>query len=221
MNNTRDERIKRLMYLMEYDNRKTDKKILKETVETLYESKQTEQQALAILRKSNGKDDASNQQIVNRLRASDTSKNQVLIPIMAKMYTETGEAGLRELQQLFMVVSEMVNSNKIGVPVISDAGYTVNNKTFANYLKFAEFIHGLEGMSKGHAEWKGKMGDIETDEPPIWEGAGIKIYDGNDVGKCIKYTTGGLTGKHYGFCIGQPANTMWQSYRDTKTSTFH
>jgi hypothetical protein len=224
MNNNSDkaERIKRLMYLMEYDNRKTDKKILKENVTAIFESKQTEQQALAILRKSNSKDDSANQQIINRLRASDTSKNQVLIPIMAKMYTESGvgEAGLRELQQLFVSVSEMVNSNKIGVPVISDAGYVVNNKTFTNYLKFAEFIHGLEGMSKGHAQWKGKI-NMETDEPPIWEGKGIKIYDGNDVGKCIKYTTGGLTGKHYGFCIGQPANTMWQSYRDNKTSTFH
>ena len=75
-------------------------------------------------------------------------------------------------------------------------------------------------MSKGHAEWKGKI-NLETDEPPIFEGNGIKVYDGNDVGKCIKYSTGGLTGKHYGFCIGQPANTMWQSYRDSKTSTFY
>jgi len=217
-----DERIKRLMYLIEYDNRKTDRKILKENVEAIFESKQTEQQAIAILRKSNGNDDSTNQQIINKLKAGDTSKNQVLIPIMAKMYSEAnvGETGLRELLQLFASVSEMVNSNKIGVPVMSDVGYIVNNKTFPDYLRFAEFIHGLESMSRGHADWKGKI-NLETDEPPIWEGSDIKIFDGNDVGKCIKYTTGGLTGKHYGFCIGQPANTMWQSYRDTKTSTFH
>ena len=75
-------------------------------------------------------------------------------------------------------------------------------------------------MGKGPQQWKGEI-NVETNEKPLFDQNGIKIYDGNDVGKCIKYTTGGLTGQHYGFCIGQPANTMWQSYRDTKTSTFH
>ena len=214
-----DERFKRLLYLIEYDNKK-DKKVIVENVNALIESKQTEQQALAILKKNNGVEDDVNQITVNQFKQFDTSKNQVLLPAIAKAYLEVGQDGMRDLQRLFRSVSEMLNSNKIGTPVISDAGYTVNNKTFPDYIKFAEFIHGLEAMARGHAQWKGKI-NVETDEPPIWQGNNIRIYDGNDVGKCIKYTTGGLTGKHYGFCIGQPANTMWQSYRDTKTSTFY
>jgi len=213
-----DERFKRLLYLAEYDNKK-DKKVILENVNAIFESKQTEQQATSILKAGGVADDVA-QEAINNFRTADGSKNQALIPIMAKAYLEAGPNGMRELLTLFKSVTEMINSNKISVPQISDAGYIVNNKTFATYLKFAEFIHGLEGMAKGHAEWKGKI-NVDTDEPPIWEGNGIKIYDGNDVGKCIHYTTGALTGKHYGFCIGQPANTMWQSYRDTKTSTFH
>lgn len=213
-----DQRLKRMLYLTEFDNTK-DKKLIQEAVNNLFESKQTEQQATAILKKV-GIDDGKIRVLINAFKQNDGSKNQVMIPTMAKAYLEVKDSGLREMLQLFSIASELITNNKITTPVISDAGYTVNNKTFDNYLRFAEFIHGLESMSKGHEEWKGKI-DIETDEPPIWEGNNISIYDGNDVGKCIKYTGGALTGKGYGFCIGQPANTMWQSYRDSKTSTFY
>jgi hypothetical protein len=55
----------------------------------------------------------------------------------------------------------------------------------------------------------------------MWSGNNIDIYEGDEVGKCIAYTMGGLTGRGYSFCIGQPGNTMYQSYRDTKTSSFY
>lgn len=212
-----DHRIKRLLYLNEYSNKK-DKKQLTEDINSLVESKQTEQQSYNIL-KNIGDDNIINN-LINKFKSADTSKNQALLPMMSRAYLEVGNKGLNDLLVLFKSVSDMINSNKINLPQIMNNNYTIGNKSFDNYLKFAEYIHGLENMSKGHAEWKGKI-DIETDEPPIVESNGIKVYDGNDVGKCIKYTTGGLTGKHYGFCIGQPANTMWQSYRDTKTSTFY
>ena len=32
---------------------------------------------------------------------------------------------------------------------------------------------------------------------------------------------GGLTGRGYSFCIGQPGNTMYKSYRDSGVSTFY
>jgi hypothetical protein len=214
-----DDKLKKILYLTEYNNKK-DKKVILENVNALLESKQTEQQALAILRKGNVADNIAFN-VVNRIKGSDTSRNQVLIPILAKAYLEAGENGMNNLLDLTASMSELINSNRINVPQLSNSGgYIVNNKTFNNYLRLSEFIHGLEQMSKGYAEWKGKV-TVDTNEKPIWEGNGIKIYDGNDVGKCIHYTSGALTGKHYGFCIGQPANTMWQSYRDTKTSTFH
>lgn len=212
-----DHRIKRLLYLTEYSDKKNKQKLI-EGINQLVESKQTEEQSKSIL-KNIGDDNIINN-LISKFKSSDTSKNQSLLPIMSKAYLEVGDKGLTELLRLFTTVSNLINSNKINFPQINNNGYIIGNKSFATYLKLAEYIHGLENMSKGHAEWKGKI-DIETDEPPIFDGNGIKVYDGNDVGKCIKYTTGGLTGKHYGFCIGQPANTMWQSYRDSKTSTFY
>jgi hypothetical protein len=32
---------------------------------------------------------------------------------------------------------------------------------------------------------------------------------------------GGLTGRGYSFCIGQPGNTMYKTYRDSQSSTFY
>jgi hypothetical protein len=194
--------------------------IIKEEVKNyLTESKQSEQQAIAILKKGGIADNNINN-LITKFRNVDRSKNQILIPIISKAYLETGDRGLNDVLRLFITISELLNANKITTPQISDAGYIINNKTFPDYIRFAEFIHGLESMSNGHEQFKGKI-NVDTNEPPIWDGNGIKIYDGNDVGKCIHYTTGALTGQHYGFCIGQPANTMWQSYRDTKTSTFY
>lgn len=190
----------------------------------LYESKQTEQEAINVLKRGNQNDNAA-QSIVRQLLQYDTTRNQALLPSMAKAYLENG-GKVQELGVLFTSISNMVNSNRLNVPIISDQGYSVNNKTFPDYLKFAEFIHGTEEMAKGHAEWKGSI-EVETDEPPIWptdqnDRSGIKIYDGNDVGKCIKYGSGSLTGKPYGFCIGKTGlGNMWQSYRDSKTSTFY
>jgi len=198
--------------------------VLRESVDLLSESKQTEQQAINVLKQAK-KDDNTAQSAVSQFKQFDATKNQVLLPIMAKAYIEN-RGNVQELGALFTTVSDMINSNKLGIPIISNNGYTVNNKTFPDYLKFAEFIHGTEQMSKGHAEWKGSIG-VDGDEPPIWptdpnNKSGIKIYDGNDVGKCIRYGSGGLTGKAYDFCIGKAGlGNMWQSYRDSKTSTFY
>jgi len=153
-----------MLYLTEYDNTK-DKKFILEAVDNLFESKQTEQQASATLKKA-GIDDGKIKVLINAFKQNDASKNQVMIPTMAKAYLEVKDSGLREMLQLFSTASELITNNKISTPVISDAGYTVNNKTFSNYLRFAEFIHGLESMSAGHEEWKGKI-SIDTDEPPI------------------------------------------------------
>lgn len=220
-----NDKIRRMLYLTEFDNKK-DKKLIMENVNQLFESKQTEQQAFGIL-KGSGIDDKTASELINKFKTADTAKNQPLIPIMAKAYIEMGDGGLGNILSVFKSVSELIATNKIGVPLATKDGYVANNKTFKNFLGFSEFVHGLEGMTKGYGEFKGKI-KVQTNEPPIAvngksEWGGIKVYDGNDVGKCIHYGSGGLTGKQYGFCIGKPmpSQNMWQSYRDTKTSTFY
>lgn len=218
-----NENIKRFLFLSLYDN-KTNESLIKESIDILVETRQSKNQAIDVLKKANPEiSDDVHRATVESLNQYDNTEKKVLLPALAKAFIDnnrTDISHLRDVQRLFTTISEMVKVNKIPTPIIVNNQYVIGNKTFPDYLRFAEYIHGLEGMSKGLARWKGKI-NIDTDEPPIWEGNGIKIYDGNDVGKCIHYTTGALTGKHYNFCIGQPANTMWQSHRDTKVSTFY
>lgn len=191
--------------------------IITEEVISLFESKQTEQQAINILQKG-GVSSEEAQSLVNQFKGFDNSQNQKNLPIIATSYLQHNN--INDLRSVFKSVGELMNQGKIKQPQYTKKGYIVGDKIFNDWLKFSEYIHGLEHMSKGRKELEGEI-NVQTKEKPIWEGNGIKIYDGNDVGRCIKYTTGGLTGQRYGFCIGQPANTMWQSYRDTKTSTFY
>jgi len=193
--------------------------IINEEIHSIYESKQTEQQALAYFRK-NGVEDGEGQSLINQFKGFDTSKNQVNLPIIAATYLKNNKPSISDLTSVFSPIGDYMNSGKLKPIQYTKNGYNIGDNVYADWIKLSEYIHGLESMGKGRQEMEGSI-NLDTDEPPIWEGENIKVYDGNDVGKCIKYTTGGLTGQRYGFCIGQPANTMWQSYRDTKASTFY
>lgn len=213
-----DDYIKRLLFLSEYDSHK-DRKIINEKLDKLFESKRTEQEATSVLQKNNIQDVDN---ILNKFKESDKTQNQILLPIMSKYLVDDGGIDkLNDILKLFSSTSELINKGKIKTPQIVGNNFVIGDKTFPDTIKFAEYIHGLEHMNSGHEKLKGKIEDVEGNEKPLETGDNIEIYDGNDVGKCIKYTTGGLTGKHYSFCIGQPANTNWQSYRDSKTSTFY
>ncbi|MFW6242893.1 MAG: hypothetical protein ACOC2W_01930 [bacterium] len=213
-----EDKLKRLLYLSEYRG-DLDKKKINEKVDFLLESKRTEQEATNILTKNNIQNP---ERIVNQFKEVDQTKNQILLPIMSKYLVDSGGYHkLNDTLELFDTISEFVNSGKLKTPQIVNNNYVVNNKTFSNPEQLSNYVKGLEHMTSGHKELTGKIQNVKGDEKPIETGDNIEVYDGNDVGKCIKYTTGGLTGKHYEFCIGQPANTYWQSYRDSKTSTFY
>ena len=202
------------------------------------ESKQTEQQGQAILTKAGFNNEDIND-VINNFRNNDTTSNQILIPMMAKAMIELSGVDnqdykyhLDNINSTFKSVGDLINLKKIDIPTITDRGYIVNNNTYKDFLGFSEFIHGLEGMETGFSNMKGEI-KTDTKEPPLREINGInlytstnntiKVYDGNDVGKCISHSSGNLTGKRYNFCIGQPLakGNMWQSYRDSKTSTFY
>lgn len=211
-----NEHIQKILYKSLYNGSRLN--TINESI-SLDESKKTEQEASNILSK-NGVQNA--QDLINKFKQADSSKNQVMLPLMAFAYDPRNN-NERDIISTFDDVSELMKMQKISdPPKLVGNDYYVNNKKFEDFLSFSEYVHGLVGMEKGGQEYFSKMEyDFESEEKPIWSENNIKIYDGNDVGKCVKYTMGGLTGKQYGFCIGQPANTMWQSYRDSKASTFY
>jgi len=219
-----NEKLKRLLYLVEYNN-KTNKTVLKENVEQLFESKQTEAQALKILQKNNpSANETQLNALIEQFKQMDRSKNQILLPFIATMHNE--EPDVRRLSRTVESINGLMEENKIRTILINQQGkYEIDGRTYDNYLRLTEFIHSLEAMDKGLEKYKEQMITIDTDETPLFENDKIVIYDGNEVGKCIKYGKGALTGRKdsYSFCIGQPdpSSNLWQSYRDRTVSTFY
>ena len=218
-----NDKLKRLLYLVEYHN-KTNKTILKEEVEQLFESKQSEAQALNILKRDNPTASESElNSLLNQFKELDRSRNQILLPFIATMYGDEGD--VRRVAHTVNSILRLMDENKIRTILVDSEGkYQVNEKTFDDILRLTEYIHGLEGMDRGLEKYQKDMElTTTTDEKPIFENDNVAVYDGNDIGKCISYGKGELTGKTYRFCIGEPspAQSRWQSYRDTDISTFY
>lgn len=187
-------------------------------LELISESKATEQQAMNILTKGGVE---SPEEILNDLKKIDGSQNQKNLPAMAYLKVK-GNAQDNDLKSVFDDYNELVNKKRVKPAQATKKGLMMGDKVFPDFIKFSEYIHGEKNKYAKKEPAKG--GEISTEEgedKPIWSGNGIDVFDGVDVGRCIKYTQGGLTGRGYSFCIGQPGNTMYQSYRDSKGSSFY
>jgi hypothetical protein len=182
------------------------------------ESKQSETQALVILTKLNV---TQPDKTLDKLKGIDQSNNQKNLPAMAYLVGR-GVKNTQNLGGVFVDYDELVNKKRVKPIQVTKKGIMMGDKVFTEFVPFSEYIHG-EKNKYGKKKVDGEGGDVssEGEDKPLWTGNGIDIFDGTDVGKCIKYTQGGLTGKGYSFCIGQPGNSMYQSYRDTKGSSFY
>lgn len=184
----------------------------------LLESKATEAQGLSILKKTNINNSES---IINDFVMSDNSTNKKNIPIMAFIYS-LGYTDIGNITSVMNDYNSLEVKKKVKPIQIVKNGLILGDKKFNDFLTFSEYIHGLKADEQAVNKVKSNVeADFKAEKKPIWSGNGIDIYDGLGVGKCISYTQGSLTGRSYSFCIGQPGNTMYQSYRDTKGSTFY
>jgi len=186
----------------------------------LFESRATEAAGLAYLNKSNVE---SPEKIISYFATNDQSQNQKNIPLMAVLYA----GGYKDLGNIVDVMNdynELVTKKRIAPAQVSKGRLMIGANTYENFIAFSEFIHGEKNKyaeKPKSSSYSMDDEDIQAMDKTMWSGNNIDIYDGVDVGRCIKYTQGGLTGKRYSFCIGQPGNSMYQSYRDTQTSTFY
>lgn len=193
-------------------------KTLEESLRLVLESKATEQQAMNILTKGGAE---SPEEILNDLKKIDMSQNQKNLPAMAYLKVK-GNAQDNDLKSVFDDYNGLVNKKRVKPVQATKKGLMMGDKVFPDFIKFSEYIHGEKNKyAKKEPAKGGEVSTEEGEDKPIWSGNGIDIFDGVDVGRCIKYTQGGLTGRGYSFCIGQPGNTMYQSYRDSKGSSFY
>ena len=196
-------------------------KSLIEIYNLVLESKKTEEQSLNILNKVNVPDA---NKILEDLKSIDKSDNQKNLPFMATIVTwNLNDSNIiNNMDSIFEKYNELLKSNNIKPMQLTQNKITIGNDTFNNFLKLAEYIDGIHtDFSYIQKRKKESFVVYENEDTPLFSSNNIDVYDGTEVGKCIKYTQGKLTGKSYSFCIGQPMNTMYQSYRDKKVSTFY
>jgi hypothetical protein len=92
------------------------------------------------------------------------------------------------------------------------------DKPFDDYLHWTQVIHGHQAEQSYKKAKKFKPSDIDfqNEKPMLTSPDGkIKIYESNSPKQCI------ILGRGQSFCISQPGNTMWKSYRDNTVSTFY
>jgi hypothetical protein len=158
-----------------------------------------EDQALAILQ--------NDQNTLNQLKT--ISPEPKYLPALAFFYLQHKD--LNALQQYFTKLQELVNKRRINYQPLGN-GVKINNDIADNWLKFTEIIDGLTNLQQKKT---GKNDATPIDAKPIFHNDRIDVYEANSPQACVKY------GQGYSFCISKPGNTMWQSYRDTQTSTFY
>jgi hypothetical protein len=207
-----------LNYIYKYIKYKRMIKIF-EIYQRLLESKATEAQGLNMLKKA-GAENAED--IMSEFKAADVSKNQKNLPIMAYLYA-SGYKNVRNITSVVNEYNELEKLGKVKSIQLTRDGLVLGDNTYNDFIKFSEFIHGKTNELNRSSEIKSSVAaDFKAEKKPIWSGNGIDIYDGDSIGKCISYGSGGLTGRAYSFCIGLPGpSNMFQSYRDSKTSTFY
>jgi hypothetical protein len=133
-----------------------------------------------------------------------------LLPIAAFYHKQ--QPNLNTLKQDIQDYANLLKTQKIQIITVKD-NLTIDGD-FKSYLHWTEIIHGKKYEDEVlNAPVQGDLSDQEiiaqsTDNK-------IKVYKANSINQCI------VLGKGERFCISQPANPMFQSYRNTKISTFY
>jgi predicted transcriptional regulator len=191
---------------------------LTEVYNLILESKNSELQSKNILSRLNLDSNTINE-IIENLKKIDTSQNQKNLPAMAYFAANQGTIIYEDLASAFNKYNDLLSKNRISPIELGKDGVRIEGHNCDNVNCFD---WKLNEIYNSHPSEEDSMEIEVPDEDPIFSNEYVDIYDGNDVGQCIKYTTGfGLTDKNYQFCIGQKRNNRHQSYRDLYTSTFY
>ena len=167
--------------------------------EWLFREGQSEDQALKLL--------GGDQQLLQQFQG--ISPHPRFLPVLAHFHREQPQ--LPQLARDIKDFAALVDRKKLPMVQVTKRGAIMGDDV-VNYLQWSEKIHALSHINKPQSQGndatpvKGK---------PIFSKNNIDVYEAHGKDKCIQY------GKGYGFCISQPHNTLYQSYRDAEVATFY
>jgi len=195
------------------------KHILKRNSFLIKESKKTEQESIVILTKNNVENP---EEILNKFKEGDKSKNQINLPIMSFIYAVLKYTDIDKIINTLNDYTDLLERKRIDPIKIEKGKLFIGTNEYKSFLNLQEAIDGKK-TALGISTQPEDIEEVDINYDPIWEGNKISIYEAPDMDTCVAFTRGGLTGKNYGFCIGEPegSKNMFQSYRDTQGSTFY
>ena len=130
---------------------------------------------------------------------------------------------LETLRNDLVLYKRLVDLNKIKLFSFDDSGNLNSQfKEYSDYLAWTNAMHGMDYDLKKKEEKKYRPTDEDVARlTPIWPKQGektdgkIKVYEAMNVADAI------ILGKGTSYCISQPGNTMYKSYRDDHVATFY
>ena len=159
---------------------------------------------------------AGDQNILNELQKviKPKDKNTIDKLLVLAAYYYNKEKDLERIKKDIQDYIELLNNNTMKLITVDPA----TKQPSMEYDNWVNTIHGHQGeaAAKDRKNFRVTDQDFQGEEPIDTSPDGtIKVYAANSPQQCI------ILGKGHSFCISEPGNTMWQSYRDSKHSTFY
>ena len=156
----------------------------------------------------------NDQNLLSQLKTDIEEKH---LPVAA--YWLSKGTNINQVLEIMSDYIELADKNIIKANV-TKSGVTLDSKKtkqepMPDFIHFADTVHGILARQRFNNP---RTEDIEIDAENLkilYQRNNITVYEANSPQACV------TLGKGHSFCISKPAGTMWQSYRDTKTSTFH
>ena len=154
-------------------------------------------------------------QELNSVIPQNQKDTDPLLLLAAYFYNK--EKDLKRIQKDIQDYLNLVKNQKMTLIKVNLQNKSPD-KPFDSYHYWSNTIHGKKDEEKFKQDKKFKPSEIDfQNEKPILTSPDgkIKIYESNSPKQCI------ILGRGQSFCISQPGNTMWKSYRDNTVSTFY
>ena len=139
--------------------------------------------------------------------------------LLVAAYFSKSQPDLRTLGNDIDVYNRLVGRNKMKLFTFDDNGnLNPQFRQYSNYLEWTSAMHGMEAEEKKKvaSRYKPSEGDFSRLSPIFVNHDGsIKVFKAKNVADAI------ILGRGTNFCISQPGNTMYKSYRDSHAATFY
>jgi hypothetical protein len=156
----------------------------------------------------------NDQNLLSQLKTNIEEKH---LPVAA--YWLSKGTNINQVLEIMEAYIELADKNIIKANVTKSSMTLDSKKTKQEPMPdFIYFVNTVDANQMKQRFNNPKQEDIEIDAENLkilYQQNNITVYEANSPQACV------TLGKGHSFCISKPAGTMWQSYRDTQTSTFH